>query len=771
MVKDDTHDKHKSKFVLIKKASECTNYNVDRCDENLENSEIRNIESHDENSEISNQEINTHDGVFTWTAGQFNNDVLNLLDKGKNFVIAPRINDVKMAAKIGLERLVYGLRWANPYWDAKRTEPRVYHPIKSNVTRFFNTTDARAAPYGVRPTELLVKKLKNVVNLEIEKLDQKSIKSNIHKSEIKAIKDLKNNPNIVVTTTDKTNKLAPIDKSYMEAKSRELMDESRFQKLNGDPSNKIQKEANKLLQKVILPDSEVPDCYWNNFNIKHSQSPALYTLVKDHKETFPNCKPRPVAPIKYSALENLDITINKILTQFNPFLKYRIFNTKAIIEKLNNIKSIKPHQFIFSLDIKEMFPTLPTDESALLAIKSFLEKHISKVNLYGFKLGHIMEMIKFIFENNYIRNGEEYFLQLIGLGTGSHSSLNIGDIMVDYIYGEAIINYQKEPEGLCLYVDDSWGIWDGTMDEFDQFIIALNEVFGNRVIFIPDLGTKIDGNTVINFLDLTITACSTGTLDYEFFQKPTASGRYLNFMSHNPMKTKINIIKTEANRRLENCKDINKAYKHLDSLKDQLLKCQYPKILIEEHITKVIRAHLIKNKPTNNKKQYDYIFRVPYVNECYTRTMKKHIRDLDINARVVEGSGFKLISLLKGKDRAPCNCKICHLGINCQERNFVYQATCNLCNGIYIGASSRPAKERLGEYESSVRLDSQTDRTTLAKHNFNSHDKVHNDISKCFKFKIIDKGSDSVNTFIKEAIHIKDKHPDINENQENGFIK
>ena len=242
-------------------------------------------------------------------------------------------------------------------------------------------------------------------------------------------------------------------------------------------------------------------------------------------------------------------------------------------------------------------------------------------------------------------------------------------------------------------------------------------------------------------------------------------------MSHNPIKTKINIIRTEANRRLVNCKDILKAYKHLDALKDQLIKSQYPEILIDEHIAKEIRYHLIKNKPNKPKKEYDYIFKVPFINENYTRTMKKHIRNLKINARVVEGSGFKLISVLKGKDRVPCECKICELGIHCQDRNFIYEATCNQCNEKYLGASARPAKKRLGEYESSIRLDSQTDRTTLAKHNFNIHNKVHNDIKKCYKCKVIDKGSDPVNTFIKEGIYIKNNNPKINEYQENGFYR
>ena len=99
------------------------------------------------------------------------------------------------------------------------------------------------------------------------------------------------------------------------------------------------------------------------------------------------------------------------------------------------------------------------------------------------------------------------------------------------------------------------------------------------------------------------------------------------------------------------------------------------------------------------------------------------------------------------------------------------KATCNQCNGKYIGASARPAKERIGEYESSIRLDSQTDRTTLAKHNFNTHNKVHKDINNCYSFKVLDKGNDPVNTFIKEGIHIKTQNPDLNENKENGFYR
>ena len=91
------------------------------------------------------------------------------------------------------------------------------------------------------------------------------------------------------------------------------------------------------------------------------------------------------------------------------------------------------------------------------------------------------------------------------------------------------------------------------------------------------MGKKVENSIHITFLDIIIKLDHKGKLEYEFYQKPTASGRYLHFKSHNPIKTKINIVRTETHRRINNCKYIKDVYKHLDTLKSQLLKCQYPK--------------------------------------------------------------------------------------------------------------------------------------------------------------------------------------------------
>ena len=124
-------------------------------------------------------------------------------------------------------------------------------------------------------------------------------------------------------------------------------------------------------------------------------------------------------------------------------------------------------------------------------------------------------------------------------------------------------------------------------------------------------------------------------------------------------------------------------------------------------------------------------------------------------------------------NKGECNCLVCELGIKCHNRNFVYEAKCNKCDKLYIGGSSRPAKKRILEHESALRLDSQTERSSIAKHNLEAHNKESKDIKEMFKFTMVDKGKDGVDTFIREGIILKnrDQKLHINEMMENGFVR
>ena len=114
-----------------------------------------------------------------------------------------------------------------------------------------------------------------------------------------------------------------------------------------------------------------------------------------------------------TAIEKVDILVSKILTQLQPFLKYRAGNSdkaRANIIELN--KNLPKHYLITSLDIVNMYPNVPINPEALNVVKKYLAKHQKDINMYGFGINHVMAMLEFVFQNTYISYSGEYYIQL-----------------------------------------------------------------------------------------------------------------------------------------------------------------------------------------------------------------------------------------------------------------------------------------------------------------------------------------------------------------------
>ena len=150
--------------------------------------------------------------------------------------------------------------------------------------------------------------------------------------------------------------------------------------------------------------------------------------------------------------------------------------------------------------------------------------------------------------------------------------------------------------------------------------------------------------------------------------------------------------------------------------------------------------------------------------------MKSNIKSLGIKAKVIVKPGVNIRSRVTTKTKHICNCTSCKMNIPCTTRNYIYQAECLHCQETYIGASHRPGKKRLMEYESSIRLPSQAKRTTLGRHKLEKHENEENKIESCYKFKILDTGKYCLETFLKEGMHIINKSPGVNGKYNNGYI-
>ena len=140
------------------------------------------------NKEIhENAPVEEESNVIVRTASIFNPDVLDVLEKGKNFVPAPRdISETVFDTEIGIERLAYAMRCkdlAGKFGNFNRFN-KGPHPFK-DVTKNFEKLDIRAVLPGNRETEKIIKNIRGAIKNQIEKVNMKSIKQNISKQERK----------------------------------------------------------------------------------------------------------------------------------------------------------------------------------------------------------------------------------------------------------------------------------------------------------------------------------------------------------------------------------------------------------------------------------------------------------------------------------------------------------------------------------------------------------------------------------------------------------
>ena len=415
-----------------------------------------------------------------------------------------------------------------------------------------------------------------------------------------------------------------------------------------------------------------------------------------------------------------------------------------------------------SLDIINMYPNIPTDEAAIAVIEMYLKLHINQTNLFGFQIKHVLMLLKFVLNNTYISHNQKFFLQLSGVGTGNHSSGSFAEIITDFTYIEAINRSNMSPHMLMTYVDDAWMVWTTGKELFEKFFTTHNTIWEGL-----EFEVEFENQRSLNFLDLTITILPDNSLKYQFYQKPTHSGKYLHFESHCSLQTKINIIRSETRRIVNNCSDRNDIWPHLEKMKSDFIKSGYDKILLNSNIIDALQPrNSPKNKPQTEPK---YILKIPYINEAHTRVMRKIVKECDIDARVVVTAGKSLNTLISPPTTLECGsdqCTLCTNDIPCNTNHYGYKFQCNNCpstDETYIGCSRRNVENRFKNHEGSVRRFN--DRTSLGQHMIAAHTDLRpseikrgpvnfEQLFKSFKPEVIKKCRDTLDMYIWEGLLI-----------------
>ena len=200
----------------------------------------------------------------------------------------------------------------------------------------------------------------------------------------------------------------------------------------------------------------------------------------------------------------------------------------------------------------------------------------------------VINLLRLVLTCNIVEFDKDLYLQMCGTAMGSACSPAYADIFMARLeeqFLDSISTYMKGKIFMGFfkrYLDDVFLLWQGSLDEFNEFLLALNGVNANiQFKCESDFGSRATA-----FLDTEI-RITDGCLHSDLFVKPTAANQYLLPTSCHPSHISANIPFSLAYRLKRICSQEESFIKRLKQLKDWLLECKYKEKVIESAFTRV----------------------------------------------------------------------------------------------------------------------------------------------------------------------------------------
>lgn len=605
------------------------------------------------------------------TTVQFPEEVVTLLSLGPKFCLPPRVSD------LSIKNYIADIEFAIQHIKDKKTKNIYTSKITNALTNYLHINYNHSTYLNFC-------------------FDQ-------------ARKFLRDNPEILILKSDKGNVTTAMFKNdYITLSNNLLNDEKYYKIIDHDPTSTIQQKANKLISH--LKHTEQIDLITaRNHSIYNATISKYYALPKTHKEELA------VRPI-ISSISAPNSKIAKLLTDiltdaYDKNNKYYVPDSFSFARKYNDFQ-LPPEHIILSLDVKSLFTNIP-----LQLVEKSIDKHWGKITRKcDIQKDQFLKLIRFIFDTTTFSFNNIYYKQIFGSPMGSKLSPIISQYVMDDLINECLSKLNFNLPFLIKYVDDIiCSCPRGSVADLLQVFNSYN----------PNLQFTIeheDNNNSVPFLDTRVIRTHENRIILDWYQKPTSSGRYMNFHSHHPIKMKINLV-NGMKKRICNISHPSLRDKNLRILYNLFKNNSYPTKLLHKLIfsTPYVLTEDVPNvinTPNVDDERGPVIFKyfsIPYIKEVTPKISKILKNEKSIK---LAHKSIKTVNQLfsKIKDKVEDDMK----------SNVVYKIQCNDCEGVYIGQTSRNLKHRITSHRSDIRLGK--DSCSLATHCLeNQHSPNYND--------------------------------------------
>ena len=461
---------------------------------------------------------------------------LTLLNKGLTFIPTKGSN----------KNIIEQTRW----------DLQLYHRKIKLAAYFQNTDDTTPPPFTPKsdwtpPCGKLPPEITTLIKTDVKYVDTKFqvtyAQPNLHREEAAALKELKDNKRIIIKPADKGSAVVILDREqYLWEGYRQLEDKHYYLKL----TKPIYTDTKPIIEKIVqtLQDKKFINAKQKQYLLGDPEPRArlFYMLPKIHKDPSKWSKPHEIPPGRpivsdcssetYYTAEFLDYYLNPLSTLHPSYIK----DTYDFVEKIKKLH-IPENAMLFTMDIDSLYTNIDTPQG-LQAIKNTFWKHPNK-NRPDKELLQLLEIN--LTRNDFEFNGE-FFLQIKGTAMGKKFAPAYANIFMAEWETSALAACNKQPLYYYRYLDDIWGVWHHSEEEFEQFLFTLNN--HNTSIKLKSTTSK----TSVDFLDTTTYKgqdfLNTSKLDIKVFFKETDTHALLHKTSHHPKHTYAGLVKSQLLR-------------------------------------------------------------------------------------------------------------------------------------------------------------------------------------------------------------------------------
>lgn len=563
---------------------------------------------------------------------------------------------------------------------------------------------------------------------------------NLTRGEERALNLLKNNTDIVIKQADKGNAVVLLDKKdYLWEGMRQLENTDHYTPLDKPiyPQTKVEVEA--ILEEMY--DRKII----NRKQWEYLSGPAVprarrfYLLPKIHKERKKWSLPDKIPPGRpivsdcnsetYNTAEFIEYHLNPISQKHPSYLR----DTYDFIEKTKDLR-IPTDALLFTIDVDSLYTNIET-EAGLSAVRGCMNKfpHDSRPDEY------ILKLLEINLTKNDFEFDSKFFLQTKGTAMGKKFAPSYANIFMAHWEETALATATLKPFAYYRFLDDIWGVWEHSREEFLKFIEHLNT--HQKSITVK---YELDSREV-NFLDV-ITYKGTkfeenNKLDYRVYFKETDTHCLLHKSSFHPGHTFKGILKSQLLRFHRICSEEEEFVKATKTLFGALKDRGYGRSFLRSVLRNFLKSIRDPKAPTQTGETKIlplvafYSFQSKQLNSTAKQNFSKFLEDTEILQRHKPIAAYRrnknlLDILVQSKVRSkrttekkrPCKYYLALKWIKNVTTKQIYQVDRTLSpdttNCVYLIFCTKCKKQYVGQTKNEV-------RTRIYQHTHNIIHKIH----------------------------------------------